>query len=142
MNDSKRLGDVQVLAYELDNVLRGTMAGDPLALVAKIGTLALPATNDALPTEEDRAYTAGENVGRDEAAEEARVARKQEREAWARLVKATITLHILAMCSAVAGAVDPKSTQARRDLAPERDAVDAARQALRDLGVDVDLLIK
>ena len=94
--------------------------------------------NDAI----DRIFNAADSCSPDDLRGPIREELERKDVAWARLVKATVTLHILAMCSAVAGAVDPKSTQARRDLAPERDAVDAARQALRDLGVDVDDLLK
>lgn len=41
--DSRRLGEIQVLAYELDAVLRGTMAGDALDIVGRISALTLPA---------------------------------------------------------------------------------------------------
>lgn len=67
-------------------------------------------------------------------------ARESERDAWARLVKSTSTLFLLAMGVGIEAAVDPKS--AGRDLAPERAAVAAAKQALRDLGVDVDTLLR
>lgn len=40
---SRRLGEIQVLAYQLDAVLRGTMGGDALDLVSRISALTLPA---------------------------------------------------------------------------------------------------
>lgn len=66
-----------------------------------------------------------------------------ERKAWARLVKAKEALSLFAMCKAVECAVDPKGARSPlcRDLTAEREAVSAAEQALRDLGVDVDALL-
>ncbi len=39
--DSRRLGEIQVLAYQLDAVLRGTMGGDALDIVGQISARTL-----------------------------------------------------------------------------------------------------
>jgi hypothetical protein len=93
--------------------------------------------NDAI----DRIFNAADSCSPDDLRGPIRKELERKDAAWARLVKATETLHIAAMMNAVAAAVDPRSLGPREDTASCRDAVAAARQALRDLGVDVDALL-
>ena len=70
--------------------------------------------------------------------DEAVKGRAAERAAWKRLVDATETLWMGAMD--VAASVAAGEKKRTRDLAPERDAVAAAKAALKALGVDVDAM--
>jgi hypothetical protein len=64
--------------------------------------------------------------------DEARASHEAERKAWARFYVASENVFVMAIGSFGEG----------RDLAPERAKREAAREALRALGVDVDTLLK
>jgi hypothetical protein len=88
-----------------------------------------PMPLEELPAFMQRALS--ESLDLDREIERLKSERDAEQKAWARLFDATETL----WCVATGAMAD------RRDVAPEREARGAAKQALRDLGVDVDALL-